>query len=327
MRWSPNSPWRQARRRPSSCANCSATNRQAASVRGRGRGSVPRDGRLLARWLAQCTYRGRWREIVQRSALALKLLTFEPTGAIVAAPTCSLPEGIGGERNWDYRYTWMRDVGLHALRAAAARLHRGGRRFMRLPAGACARRPKPNGSAPDHVRHRRPPRPRRRRSSTTSTATGARARSASATGPTTSSSSTSTASSSTRSTSTTSTAQPIGYDVWITMQPRGRLGLRQLAAARTRASGRCAAAAAFRLLEAHVLGRARPGAAPRRQALLPARSRALAGARDAIYADIMAQGLEREAAASSSSVRQRRARRRQPDDAAHVLRVARPTRG
>ena len=64
------------------------------------------------RWLNQCLYKGRWRRVIERSALALKLLAFKPTGAILAAPTASLPEGIGGSRNWDYRFSWLRDSAL-----------------------------------------------------------------------------------------------------------------------------------------------------------------------------------------------------------------------
>jgi GH15 family glucan-1,4-alpha-glucosidase len=63
-------------------------------------------------WLSRSTYRGRWWDTVRRSAITLKLMTYAPTGGLVAAPTMGLPEQVGGERNWDYRFTWIRDASL-----------------------------------------------------------------------------------------------------------------------------------------------------------------------------------------------------------------------
>ncbi|MEM9405942.1 MAG: glycoside hydrolase family 15 protein [Acidobacteriota bacterium] len=63
-------------------------------------------------WIGRSLYKGRWRAAVERSALTLKMLTFQPTGAVLAALTTSLPEELGGERNWDYRFSWIRDSAL-----------------------------------------------------------------------------------------------------------------------------------------------------------------------------------------------------------------------
>ncbi|MBV9578148.1 MAG: glycoside hydrolase family 15 protein [Chloroflexi bacterium] len=71
---------------------------------------VEETARFWRNWIDHSTYRGRWREMVDRAAMTLKLMTYAPTGALVAAPTSALPEQIGGERNWDYRFTWVRDA-------------------------------------------------------------------------------------------------------------------------------------------------------------------------------------------------------------------------
>jgi GH15 family glucan-1,4-alpha-glucosidase len=91
-------------------------------------------------WVGQCTYTGRWREQVYRSALVLKLLTFEPTGAIVAAPTASLPEDLGGERNWDYRYTWIRDAAFTLYGLLRVGFTEEAARFMRWLEARCHER-------------------------------------------------------------------------------------------------------------------------------------------------------------------------------------------
>lgn len=89
-------------------------------------------------WIGRSTYTGRWREMVHRSALALKLMTFEPTGAIVAAPTCSLPESMGGARNWDYRYTWIRDAAFTVYGLIRIGFTKEASRFMEWLEARCA---------------------------------------------------------------------------------------------------------------------------------------------------------------------------------------------
>ena len=77
--------------------------------------ALARTEAFWSEWAGRCQYDGRWREPVLRSLLTLKALTFAPTGGIVAAPTTSLPECIGGTRNWDYRFCWLRDATLTLL--------------------------------------------------------------------------------------------------------------------------------------------------------------------------------------------------------------------
>ncbi len=82
------------------------------------------------RWVSRCTYEGRWREVVHRSALVLKLMVYDPSGALVAAPTMGLPEWVGGVRNWDYRYTWLRDASFALYALISIGFDEEARKFM-----------------------------------------------------------------------------------------------------------------------------------------------------------------------------------------------------
>ena len=115
--------------------------------------------RFWRNWLAQGALpRPSLARPVQRSALAIKGLTYMPTGATVAAATTSLPETPGGERNWDYRYTWMRDTTFTLQALHYMNLDWEADEFMQFVADV---EPDRGRQPPDHVRHRRPPRPDR----------------------------------------------------------------------------------------------------------------------------------------------------------------------
>ncbi len=166
-------------------------------------------------WIGRSRYRGRWREMVERSAITLKLMTYAPSGALVAAPTAGLPEQVGGERNWDYRYTWIRDASFSIYALLGLGLHRGGRGLRAVGA-------RPGGEPPGGQRRRRWPsctgstaaRIWSRRRSTTGRATAARSRSGSATAPPSSCSSTSTAKPWTPSTTAPATASGVVDAGW-----------------------------------------------------------------------------------------------------------------
>ncbi|MFD7321706.1 glycoside hydrolase family 15 protein [Streptomyces sp. NPDC059875] len=105
------------------------------------------------RWIRRCRYRGRWQHMVVRSAITLKLLIYAPTGAPIAAATMGLPEQIGGERNWDYRYTWIRDASL-SMRVLLDLGYLEEVDAFRRWLGDRFRGPRPAGSEPAQIMYR-----------------------------------------------------------------------------------------------------------------------------------------------------------------------------
>ena len=221
-------PWRGRRAWTSSCGS-SPTCGSASKARGRERGPrctrarsrlwrsagpsircpaamrrrtswLARTGRFWQEWLKHGTFPDHpWRSYLQRSALTLKGLTYAPSGAMVAAATTSLPETPGGDRNWDYRYSWIRDSTFMLWALYTLGLRRGGQRLLLLRR---RHRRGGGGAASDHVRDRRREQARGAGARASLRATTTRGPCASATAPTTRTSTTCGARCSTRSTCT-----------------------------------------------------------------------------------------------------------------------------
>ena len=211
-------------------------------------------------WVGKSSYDGRWREIVDRSAIALKLMTYAPTGALVAAPTTSLPEQIGGERNWDYRFTWVRDASFSVYALLGLGYEEEADAFMRWLRDRVSEQAG-GASGPLQIMYRIDGSPTsRRRASIAWRATGDRARCTSAMGPRTSFSWTSTERRSTRS-----PGDVAGYDAGTPGLDRAlrhlRLALRALGSAGGGDAGDPRGPQGFHLRQADVLGRPGPSRA------------------------------------------------------------------